>query len=544
MDDLNKKYAPNKCAGLISVLAFSLIFIWLTFGLDFIRGSSSYWQTDVGDVTQYLAGINLYLLSPWHYPLPAFDSLNYPQGTRVTFIDGIPIFAFLLKIFVPKASGFISPLGYWVGFCFLLQGVSAWWITRELNVKSWAFLIFLTLTFLTFPALMARLMHVALMSHWIVLFAIALYIRGHRLMRLPMYAWVILLVLSYYIHIYLFAMAAGIYVASLLELKQKIQLPKKRFLWLPFLLLFVSLFIFLLPMPTSYITKGGGFGIFSMNVLAPILGGKIIAIQAQAMPGQGEGFNYLGLGVIAALLMVIFSQFSTCRVILKTHRPFFVLMMAYTIYALSDHIYFGQQLLATIDYPGFLSFAFEQFRSSGRFFWPVGYSIIIFSAYMLYQHLNKRAFCIIISIILLIQLIDVSDNYKILRTKRDSPSLVMFNYSALNKALGSRVKYIYFYPKYDCAHNVPFDALLALMKYTAVHDLKLNTGYIARIKSNCLNYVEEVNESSHRESAYVFLKTQYPNVISIKKVMGDKNNYNCQELDFAYVCRFANEEEN
>ncbi|HEN3580982.1 TPA: hypothetical protein U5D98_004286, partial [Yersinia enterocolitica] len=172
-------------------------------------------MSEVDDVTQYISGFNMYLSSPWNFPLLAFDSLNYPQGTRVTFVDAIPIYSFILKLLLPENIAPFNPFGYWIALCLLLQGISAWWITKELNVDSWLFFILLLLTFLTYPALLARIGHISLMSHWVLLFSLALYIRGRRQKKLSIGIWTILLVSIFYINIYLFVMASGIYFAAI-----------------------------------------------------------------------------------------------------------------------------------------------------------------------------------------------------------------------------------------------------------------------------------------------------------------------------------------
>lgn len=98
-------------AGFAFAVAFGLFFVLRHFPLDFILGTNSYWQTEVEDVTQYFAGFNAFFNAPFSFPLLAFDSINYPQGTRATFVDAIPLYAFLLKVFVPKSFAPFNPLG-------------------------------------------------------------------------------------------------------------------------------------------------------------------------------------------------------------------------------------------------------------------------------------------------------------------------------------------------------------------------------------------------------------------------------------------------
>ncbi|HEN3648047.1 TPA: hypothetical protein U5E43_004226, partial [Yersinia enterocolitica] len=134
---LNFRLNVTKYPGAILAILISIGYILATYGSHFIIGDSSFWMSEVDDVTQYISGFNMYLSSPWNFPLLAFDSLNYPQGTRVTFVDAIPIYSFILKLLLPENIAPFNPFGYWIALCLLLQGISAWWITKELNVDSW-----------------------------------------------------------------------------------------------------------------------------------------------------------------------------------------------------------------------------------------------------------------------------------------------------------------------------------------------------------------------------------------------------------------------
>lgn len=265
--------------GLLAVCLISVAFVLQVFGVDFVRGSGPFWQSQIHDVTQYIAGFNMYFGAPWQLPLLAFDSLNYPIGTRVTFVDAIPIYALLLKLVVPLGWAPFNPFGFWVGLCFLMQGFSAWWICRELKAESWPLLLGLLAALLTFPALLARLGHISLMSHWILLFAIALYIRGFKKRQLPCVSWAALIISAFYINIYIFVMASGIAFASLFDLNRRLTVRDLGIFLLPFVLLGATLFVMLLPLPIHEITPEWGFGYYSMNLISPILGGALIPNQ-------------------------------------------------------------------------------------------------------------------------------------------------------------------------------------------------------------------------------------------------------------------------
>lgn len=534
---------PEGYGALLLVLIASAVFVWQTFGYGFVLGTTPYWQAQVQDVTQYIAGFNMYFSAPWQLPLLAFDSLNYPVGTRVTFVDAIPLYALLLKLFLPSSLPPFNPFGFWVALCFVLQGVGAWWICRELKTKSWIFLGVLAIFCLMYPALMARLGHISLMSHWILLFSLALYIRGYRQMGLPVWGWTLLLVSAFYINVYLFVMACGIYGAALLSLRRRLVIKDVGSFGIPFLALAASTVAMLFPLPPSQVTREWGFGYFSMNLLSPFVGGKFLDWQVPEVPGQYEGFNYLGLGVLTGLLLAYFFRNRPGNDILSRHGALLTLCIIFSVYALSSQVYFGGERVLVVAYPGELEGLTAQFRASGRFFWPVGYCLAIFSLLMLNRGLGKSAFVLVAVALAILQVADLNNVYKslranVLRGDVDQPLDVKLWDSSLN----DRVKVLYFYPKFKCGKDSN-QTLLPVMQYAAARRLKLNTGYIARYTPDCQDVQAEIAGSNPNDSAYVFVRQDYPTLGGIKLLFAEHSDIQCKQVQFAYICLNVSEGE-
>lgn len=527
--------------GLFLAIVISILFTLFTFNIDFIRGDSLYWAIEGTDVSQHVTGIAMYLSNGWHFPLLALDSLNYPEGTRITFVDGIPAYSLLLKTFLSHSDRFINPLGYWIVLCVLLQGFSAWWIARELEINSWLCLIFLVLVLLTFPAWMMRLKHAALMSHWLILFSIALYVRGNRLQQFPVLGWVLLIFLSFYIHIYLFAMVLGIYLASIFNLKPKFNVQQIFMALLPLIILGLSLYVFLLPLPPFSLTKEIGFEKYGLSLFSPFTGGDIIHWQINMTEGQKEeGFPYLGLGVILAFIYAVFTQITECKKLIKGYLPLFIMLLLYFIYALSDHIYFEDKLLIVIKYPSFLDFVTGELRYAARFFWPVGYAIIIFSTFFLYKRLSQFVFSALLCVLLIIQLVDVREYYfkfKIKAHGHQNHHIIDFN--AVDNFLGKHIKHLYVYPKYKCTIK-PFrnNVLLSVARYAAARNFTVNTGYIARYQPICTDSAIEIKQSDHKQSGYIFMKDEYANQQAVFRLMGTAQQFVCKEVSDLYLCKY------
>ncbi|MBL4307085.1 DUF6311 domain-containing protein [Vibrio fluvialis] len=517
-------------------LLISLFFVLKTFHVSFVLGSSSYWQTQVDDVTQYISGFNMFMSAPWKLPLLYFDNVNFPEGTLVTFVDGIPLYSLILKFILPTNIGTFNPFGGWVAICFLMQGVSAWCITRALRIDSWWFLLFLIVVFLTFPALMARLGHISLMSHWIILFSFALYISTCKNCKLAYVRWSVLLVSAFYINIYIFTMASGIYVAAFLLLRPTFTRRNIYHFSFPFVILLFTTAIMIFPLPPGSITKEGGFGVYSMNFLSPIKGGRIFSLQAGEGPGQYEGFNYLGLGLIISSILSFIIIRSHNYKHFRKHVYLVVLMALYTFYALSDQIYFGSQKILVLSYPGILEGLTSQFRASGRFFWPVGYGIAIASILIIYREYKKYYFIMLCLILISLQVLDLRDRYRVLVDTSRRAFVEKLDYTLWDRVIHNEVDSLYYYPKFKCGQN-PHETLLPVMRYAAEHNLNVNTGYVARYTPSCTSAERDIKEADKKTSAFIFSKLDYPELDKVKELFVDIKNIHCDDVQFSYICQ-------
>lgn len=521
---------------MLLAVSSSFLFVWLTFGVEFLSGAAPYWQSQVDDITQYIAGFNLYFIAPWQIPLLGFDGFNYPQGTRVTFVDAIPLFSLFLKVFVPASWAPFNPFGVWVGLCFIGQGVGAWWILKELGVRSLFALIALMALFLIFPALMVRLGHISLMSHWIILFSVALYFKSCNENKLAAMAWSALLLSAFYVNIYLFVMASAIMLAAFLNARRNLKWRDFGLFFMPYAFIFSSLFIMILPLPLSEVAAEGGFGYYSMNILAPFMGGKWISFTAGQGSGQYEGFNYLGLGVLSGLVYLLLRYQNFLVSAMHRHWPLFCILLICVFYSLSNHIFFGANEVAIIKYPDFLAPVTSQFRASGRFFWIVGYFVVIYVVVGLYRNMNHKSFIFATIAVVALQVGDVNGIYQSMRSGMTRTASQPLDSSLWDKQLESNVKVLYFYPKFKCGSK-PLETLMPVMQYAGQKGLKLNTGYISRYSPNCSDVKNEIANSDPKRSAYIFARSDYVDANSVRSLFPISMNMRCEVVQFAYVCQ-------
>lgn len=532
--------SANGLAGLAAVLLATVFYIMRGLPEGFVTGHASFWLMQTQDITQYVSGFMAFFQDSWRWPLLRIDSINWPEGTLATFVDAIPLYALILKLVVPSSVGPFNPYGAWIAVCLLLQGIGGWWALREAGINRWSALVALTGLLLTTPVLQHRLGHVSLFSQWILVFALALTLRSQRL-GFTSAGWCALMICALYINIYLTAMAALLYVA---DLWQHRALPNlRRWLLWPLLaigLAMLTMPLLMWPLPGHHLARDGGFGLYSMNLLSPLTGSRFFSFskpfmnEAQAV----EGFNYLGAGVLVMLgwLWITRSRFAGVKPILTNPVPMIMALVVATVYALSNRISLGDNLLLEWVVPGRADALTGQFRASGRFFWLVVYTASIFGVIALARRFNGWQLVTVLGLVLGLQLADRYPALLTLRALAAPPDAFKLSQYEWGEALGKDTDTIYFYPKMRCAKNSSlYDTLLPVMRYAAQRHINLTTGYIARYAPDCAAMAQEAQNSRPANSAYVFVNSEYTED-EIASYLPKSASWRCRQVDFATVC--------
>jgi hypothetical protein len=131
----------------------------------------------------------------------------------------------------------------------------------------------------------------------------------------------------------------------------------------------------------------GGFGQFALNLASPFwpyrswfLGGFAPREIDATGHGGWEGYNWLGLGLLVAVAAVLATRPRATGAALRRHAGLVLALVGLTALAVSFRVGAGTVILFDLGpAPGFL----EQFRASGRFFWPVGCALLIGTAALL-----------------------------------------------------------------------------------------------------------------------------------------------------------------
>ena len=259
------------------------------------------------------------------------------------------------------------------------------------------------------PVLLVRLMHTALCSHFLILIAIGLAIRVLRnaaQQRLA-YWFTPLIVASFLTHVYIAAMVSSLFAASQLQAFLTRREHRR--------LIALQTLILILAVTSVYYLCGynggyGGavFGFFSMNLYSPFVPQISSLFNRHKVidptGGQYEGFNYVGAGLLALFALSVLWAHKAILTGLRKYWCLPLLCLGLTCFALSTRVYAGSRLI--LDISNIQVGLFNQFRCSGRFFWPVTYLALVLSAAALWPQLEKRRCTWLIFLIVILQISD------------------------------------------------------------------------------------------------------------------------------------------
>ncbi len=323
-----------------------------------------------------------YLIAePWGWPPTFAAHLNTQEGGMNTaFADSIPALGLLLKALRDWLPPGFQGIFLFYGLAWALQGVAAVWALRGAGeVRLWPALG-IAVAALSMPAWIGRFGHAALTGHFLLLLGLGFYLR--LVWRPSAGLWlgaVLLQVLALLVHPYLAMMT----LALLAAVPATRLLRGERFLGAGFAVA-VSLGAVVGTMAAfGYLgaSGDGGFGQFAMNLLSPVwpagsgLLGRPWAPQLDATGHGGwEGYNWLGLGLLGGLAVGVLAAPGAALRGLGRHAGLALALLALTALAVSHRVGLGTEIVLDL---GEVPPALEQFRASGRFFWPVAYALLL-----------------------------------------------------------------------------------------------------------------------------------------------------------------------
>lgn len=363
----------------IAALGILVFVIWMHPAVLWPRNVG--WLLAGDDRGQSAIGLAAYLRAGdgWlHQPL-----LAAPQGMALLFTDSIPLLGIVLGPLARWLPAEAQYIGAWYLLCCLLQALFAALLIRRYTaepVALWAGAALLTL----FPALLNRYGHASLCAQWLLLWSLWIFVEPRRADR-PWW-WAAAMGVAAAVHAYLLLMVAAFWGSALLARWWR---GGERVSVLAGAALALLPVVALLAVHGAFAggyASTGTYGQFPAaldawwNPANPDF--TALPISSPAMPqGRGfEGFNYLGLGLIALVLL------AAARTALgrlgeaerRLLRRLAWLLPAFAVLTLvaigPAPVWRGQPLFALVLPQGMVDLL-DPVRAAGRLLWPVSYTL-------------------------------------------------------------------------------------------------------------------------------------------------------------------------
>jgi len=479
------------------------VFCLRVFDIDFLLGTSAYWENPRGvvgrgwaDISTALSGYLFYQRDSWQWPIFHVAKLGAPAGTNIIFTDSIPWVALAGRIAYRLTGVPVILYGAWTTLCFIASGMSLTALVAALGQRNLATAAMATVAGLCMPALLARWGHMSLMAQFEIPLALIFYLHNRRATRpWPLFLQATgLMWLALWTHTYLFVMVAAVVLATI---AQAVSNHTLRGTFAATAFGGSAMVLGLLIMASGYLQSRGGLGaegvgLFSMNLLSPFLpqySGLIMPLRhtlADATGGQYEGFSYLGMGVLMLLWITLPWQFRALRTGLRDHLWMSVLFIGFTIFALSNLIYLGPVMLLHYPLPEHAIQIASLFRSTGRFFWPVMYAMTAL-AIAAPVTLYGRYGTLLLFLAMPLQWIDSGPLRQALAASTRAPEKPHIDLAAWRSAI-ARHKSVRVVPQSFCLRK-PLgwnsEVAVQMQLLAAYADRPINTVYAARFAADC-----------------------------------------------------------
>ncbi|HEX4506193.1 MAG TPA: DUF6311 domain-containing protein [Alphaproteobacteria bacterium] len=546
-----------------------LILAAVLFTPPVLLGTGPFWDApNYPDMQQHLSAARYFLHDSWRFPVFLTRLIMPPDGVSVVFLDVNPLLAFLAKVWFKLTGLSVNYFGPWIAICYALQGAAFLYLCRSLGLRGVVPAVVCAAIALSVPEFLYRYFHLNLLGQFLITFQLGFYFRAVRGGRYRAMSWwaLGLALTTILIHFYTFAMVAGIYAALLAEYAFA-RRGETRTVLAHGAIFAVGTAALLVG--SGYLHGAGGstgFGHFSMNILSPFVpqdSGVLPFMHdmIDATGGQYEGFNYLGLGILALFVIALVLYRRDLWTLALRYRFLLLMMIAFTAFAISFNPMIGDIALlhpfahpattaATAAAPAapvaaphpaslgqklhdLIFYPLQQFRSSGRFFWPVGYLMAAFGIVGVWRRMPGPAGLAILAVAALLQFIDAGPLRREMSVAIRTPASTPVGGDPWVKLIAAH-REITVLPSMDCADTesplIPLFVFYASESITPTHSAKLSRGP----KADC---PAEFGGLAHRQlgadEIVVLLSPPIPEATI--QAMPDAGEL-CRKFSLGYVC--------
>jgi hypothetical protein len=473
----------------------------LVLPIGFISGRGTAWSLPWHDLNMYLIAWEYYVHDQWRFPLMTIPAMGYPEGGSVLFNDALPIGQLVSKIIHSVSGHAINPFGWWILASYVFQGVMAVRVVRAAGVRSVSAAISAAVIATAFTPFMARVWHVAVSSHFLVLWALAVYLDITRRRRLPVAELLALSVLSILVNPYLVVMVMLLLAAAVITLSKERALGRREWIQLLVVMLATTAVAGILGYGALlfgvHSLEGEGFGYFSWNPITliappPLLWGHPSNTFRWGTAGQYEGESYIGVG--ALLIVMGCFVFLRARVAsaMRRHWPLVIVLIGFGVFAASNEVYIGRFHVLHIPLSPAILRAAGTFRASGRFIWVPAYALSLFSLAALFKWGRRALVVPIVLIAVVLQLYEVRELGRGVRKTYGSAAPKLVNTDQVRLWMLSHAR-VFEFPSWGCGgleaspEDPAVNSLIQLqINLTAARiGLATNTVYTSRLVKDC-----------------------------------------------------------
>lgn len=387
-----------------------LFFFHYSFGLDKLNPNNMDWLYRTDTKKHLLGWLFFQQTELLQWPLGKIHNYGQYPWSNIVFVDTIPLLSILFK-YIPIIPSPGQYFGIWFLICLILQFYFAFKLLENFS-KNYNAILFFSFIFVLSPAMLSRTgflndlsAHPALMAHWLIVASMYLYF--HQIWKKKF--WLFILVVASLTHLYLLAIVLSVFIFDFISRKKFKFEEISHFILIFLILLFITFNIGYFVLNIEYSVSG--YGRYRFNLLGFFDSNnqwsRFLIDIPTSKNGEHEGFSYLGIGIISLLFFSLFQIKKLKLKKIQTREKFFILLIFFFLfYSISNNIFISRYKLFSYEIYFFESF-FNIFRASGRFIWPVIYSIILLS-FLILLKLEKKFFSKICFLILIVQIIDFS----------------------------------------------------------------------------------------------------------------------------------------
>jgi hypothetical protein len=364
-------------------------------------------------------GLAAYLQSG-SWPGTATPLILAPEGVHLLMMDSNPLLGLLLKPLAPILPAGVQFIGWWLLVSLALHVRFAWLLVRPHApdfLGAWLGTALLTLL----PALYNRYGHINLCAHWLILWALWIFVDRDRSRRWG--PWLAVIAVAGLVHSYLLLIVGAIWASAMLRaLVSGPPADRRRTAGLTGLVGALAIGLIFLHGLADPPVSTGTYGNFPMALDAlinPANPSYSLFLPSTPNGSLGfEGFQYLGAGLLLLIIAALVAAIRAPRPAAPSAGPLRELrwllpaFAVLTLLAVTNQPVFRGDRILSVPLPQALVDMLDIVRASGRLFWPVAYTMV-FAATLIVYRLERRT--LILAAALVLQIADMSPMFAAIR---------------------------------------------------------------------------------------------------------------------------------